>query len=45
VVWLGYVACMAEMRNALKTVVEKSEGERQFGRPKRRHDVNNKMKV
>jgi hypothetical protein len=29
--WVGHVACMREMRNAYKILVQKSEGNRQLG--------------
>jgi hypothetical protein len=32
--WMGYVACMGEMRNTYKILVRKLEGKRPLGRPR-----------
>jgi hypothetical protein len=34
--WAGHVARIGEMRNVYKILVEKSEGKRLLGRPRRR---------
>jgi hypothetical protein len=39
----GHVACMGEKRNAHKILVEKPEGKRLLGRPRRRWLDNIKM--
>jgi len=36
----GHVACTEELRNAYTTLVEKLEGKRPFGRPRRRWEHN-----
>jgi hypothetical protein len=41
--WAGNVARMKELRNACKILVEKSEGKRRFGRPRRRCEGNIRM--
>jgi hypothetical protein len=41
--WAGHVALMGGKRNAYKLLVEKPEGTRQIGRPKRRWVDNIKM--
>jgi hypothetical protein len=41
--WVGYVARMEEKRNAYRLLVEKSEGTRPLGRPRRRWVCNIKM--
>jgi hypothetical protein len=39
--WVGHVACMEETRTpAYRIVVEKAEGKRPLGRPRRRWDCN-----
>jgi hypothetical protein len=38
--WEGYVACMADMRNAHKILVGIREGKRPVARPKRRWEDN-----
>jgi hypothetical protein len=34
--WVGYVACMRDMRNAYNILGEKPEGKRPPGRPRHR---------
>jgi hypothetical protein len=34
--WVGYAACMGEMRNVYKILFRKSEGKRPLGRPRHR---------
>jgi hypothetical protein len=34
--WAGYVARMGEMRNAYRILVEKPEGKRPLGRPRKK---------
>jgi hypothetical protein len=41
--WAGHVARMGETRNAYRILVEKHEGKRPLGRPKRRWVDNIKM--
>jgi hypothetical protein len=41
--WAGHVARMGEKRNAYRILVEKPEGKRPLGRPKRRCVDNIKM--
>jgi len=43
--WVGHVACMGkgETRDVYKILVEKPEGKRQFGKPRRRWENNIKM--
>jgi hypothetical protein len=41
----GLVACMGEMRNALKILVRKPEEKRPHGRPRHRWEVNIRMDV
>jgi hypothetical protein len=41
--WVGYVARMGEKRNAYSILVEKSEGKRPLGRPRRKWVDNIKM--
>jgi hypothetical protein len=43
--WVGHVALMGEKRNAYKILVEKPEGKRSLGRPRRRWVDNIKMDV
>jgi hypothetical protein len=38
--WTGHVARMGERRGVYGVLVEKPEGKRQFGRPRRRWDDN-----
>ena len=41
--WAGHVARMKQSRNAYRVLVEKPEGRRSLGRPKRRWENNIKM--
>jgi hypothetical protein len=41
--WAGHVARMGESRDLYRVLVWKPEGERLFGRPKRRREHNIKM--
>jgi hypothetical protein len=41
--WAGYVARMGERRVVYRVLVEKPEGKRPLGRPRRRWDDNIKM--
>jgi hypothetical protein len=41
--WAGHVARMEERRDAYRTLVEKPEGRRPLGRPRRRWEDNIKM--
>ena len=41
--WAGHVARMGEKRGVYKVLVEKPEGKRPFGRPRRRWEDNIKM--
>jgi hypothetical protein len=41
--WAVHVARMIEKRNAYRILVEKAEGKRLLGRPKRRREDNIKM--
>jgi hypothetical protein len=41
--WAGHVARMGESRGAYRALVEKPEGRRPLGRPRRRWEDNNKM--
>jgi hypothetical protein len=41
--WAGHVAGMGARRNAYRILVEKPEGRRPLGRPRRRWVVNIKM--
>jgi hypothetical protein len=41
--WAGHVARMVERRGAYRALVEKPEGRRPFGRPRRRWEDNIKM--
>jgi hypothetical protein len=34
--WAGHVACMGEKRNVFRVLMEKPEGKRPLGRPRRR---------
>jgi hypothetical protein len=43
--WAGHVACMGEMRNGYKILVEKHEGKRLLRRPRHRWDNNLKMDI
>jgi hypothetical protein len=43
--WAGHVARMGERRGAYRALVEKPEGSRPFGRPRRRWKDNIKMNV
>jgi hypothetical protein len=38
--WAGHVACMKEGRSAYRILVERPEGKRPYGRPRRRWDDN-----
>jgi hypothetical protein len=40
--WMKYVACMGEMRNARKVLVQKPEGKRSLGRPRHRWEDSTK---
>jgi hypothetical protein len=41
--WVGHVERMGEMRNSYKILVEKPEGKRPLGNPRRRWEGNIKM--
>jgi len=41
--WAGHVACMGERRGAHRVLVGKPEGNRPFGRPRRRWEDNVKL--
>jgi hypothetical protein len=41
--WAGHVACMGEVRGTYNILVERSEGRRPLGRPRRRWEDNIKM--
>ena len=41
--WAGHVARMGERRGAYRVLVEKPEGKRPIGRPRRRWEENMKM--
>jgi hypothetical protein len=41
--WAGHVACMVEGRGVYRVLVERSEGKRPLGRPRRSWDHNIKM--
>ena len=41
--WAGHVACMEEERGVHKVLVEKPEGKRPLGRPRRKWEDNIKM--
>jgi hypothetical protein len=41
--WAGYVACMGEGRGVYRVLVQKPEGRRPLGRPRRRWEDNFKM--
>jgi len=41
--WVGHVACMGERRGVYRVLVEKPEGTRPLGRPRRRWENNIKM--
>jgi len=41
--WAGHVARMGEIRGAYRVLVEKPEGKRPLGRPRRRWEHNIKM--
>ena len=41
--WVGHVTRIGESRSVYKVLVEKPEGKRPFGRPRRRWDDNIKM--
>ena len=43
IIWAGHVARMVERKGAYRVLVEKPGGKRQFGRPRRRWEVNFKM--
>ena len=43
IIWTGHVACMEERRGEYRVLAGKPEGNRPFGRPKRRWKVNIKM--
>ena len=43
--WAGYVARMGERRGVYTVLVGKSQGKKQFGRPRRRWEDNIKMDV
>jgi hypothetical protein len=43
--WAGYVAPIGEMRNPYIILVEKSDGKRSLGRPRRRWKCNIRMDV
>jgi len=41
--WAGHVVCMGERIGVYKVLVEKPEGKRPLGRPRRRWEDNSKM--
>jgi hypothetical protein len=41
--WAGRVTCLGERRNAYRILIEKPEGKRPLGRPRRKWEVNIKM--
>jgi len=41
--WAGHEACMREIRNAYRILVEKPEANRHLGRPRRRWEDNIRM--
>jgi len=41
--WTGHIARMREVRNTYNILVEKPEGKRELGRPKRRWEENIRM--
>jgi len=41
--WVGQVACVQEMKNAYKILVQKPEGKRPLGRPKYKWKYNIRM--
>jgi hypothetical protein len=43
--WAGHVARMGEMRGVYRILVEKPEGKRPLGRPRRRWEDNIKMDI
>ena len=43
--WAGHVARMGERRGVYRVLVGKTEGKRQFGRPRRRWEDNIKMDI
>jgi hypothetical protein len=40
IIWAGHVTCMGERRRAYRVLVEKREGNRQLGRPRRKWEDN-----
>jgi hypothetical protein len=41
--WVGYVACKWDRRGVYRVLVEKTEGKKPLGRPRRRWEDNVKM--